>query len=217
MGLIKEEKCMDAMDTNLVFQKTFEFIQENQVLDNGYLSETTIELKFSLTNSQSPLSTTVRESATNTVKGFINIVGKTNVVVIAKSTCADRYDVYTIEYSQIIEVISDVIIRNFNDYLKSLEKTPRVCYECENQYTDMLLNYKKLIKRYKNDDTQLVKVIFDGVNSRNTRVVDLTVVRNLIVIENAFVFPITVIGGYIIVPSCDVEETKVKAGGSDDV
>lgn len=215
MSLIKNrEKCTEAMDTNLTFEKTFKFIQENQLLTSGYLDETIIYLKYSLTNIQSPLSTTVRESASNTVTGFVNVVGKTNVEIIAKSTCSNLYDKYTIEYSQIIQVASGAVASNFDYYLRELDKTPRICYECENQYTDMLLSYKKLIKKYENNNNQLAKVIFDGVNSRNTRVVDLTVKRNFIIIEGIFIFPITTIGGYIVVPSCNNEEEKVKTGGS---
>lgn len=210
MSGCNNKKCIQAENVNITLMSVFEFIRKNQVTASGYLIETVVFLKLSLTEIQSPLSKE-RKSASNIVYGFVTSVTNTYVVLLARTNCEDIYSEYTIEYSKIIEVINGNFSNRYNQFVEYLDELPELCYEEDNQYLDMLVSLEEALIKYKDDKTKGIKIIFDGVNSRLTINNEVVIIKNFVLVENLFLFPITTIGGYIITPVCNnTEELSTK-------
>lgn len=207
------EKCISPDKINVTLKRVFEFIVQNQIISSGYLEETNILLKISLTQTQTP-TTGIRQSAENTVTGIVTQVADTYVVMLARTKCSDKYSEYTVEYNKIIylnNVIFSVRYNQFKEYI--LNKVPRLCYENYNQYIDMIENLNADLIRYKDNQIKDIKVIFDGVNSRVSYNKDIETVRNFVLFERYFLFPITSISGYIIAPKCTTTKGTLENGG----
>lgn len=212
---IAQPCCMNADNINITFQKTFEFIKDHQVSKDGYLLYTTIFLKISLTDVQTP--TTPRSSASNTVTGIVTGVNFSYVTILAKTACNDKFDEYTIEFSKIIEFYNSSISLNFDEYLNALYELPKICYDCKNQYIDTLINLNKTFKKLSTSSNKTMKILFDGVTSRIISPSTNLVRKNFVIIEEFFIFPITVISGYVIVPICDTSTEAINKDGDTDV
>lgn len=206
--------CINASNVNLYLKKTFEFIQANQISLTGYLLETVFTLKVSLKKSQFSGVDELRQSASNSVAGIISSVTDTNVVIIAKSPCENKYSEYTIEYSKIIFFNSGSVSSYTDEYLKMLDTLPRICYEEENQYSEMLISLKKALKENMDSQNLAIQIMFSGVKSRNFHINNVVVRGNLIILENFFVFPITFISGYVLVNTCATENIVKTEGGT---
>lgn len=193
--------CIAPQNINSSLKKTFEFIQQNQVSSLGNLQATTLYLKLSLTATQGPLDKTPRQSAANTVTGIITVIEDTYVVLIASGNCPGKYTEYTVEYSKIIEIVCYSLGGNIKALKYELNHLPPLCYEPNNQYIKMLHELEIAINIVKADPTKALKLIFNGVNSRIIYN-EIILIRNLLIVEEFFVFPITSITGFIILPVC---------------
>lgn len=194
--------CIKPNDVNLTLRKTFEFIQQHQLSNNGIILETTLFLALNLLKSQFSGEVADRVSASNTVTGIVTLVTNTNVVIIAKSSCENIYNEYTVEYSSIIEIDSPSVQIYYDEYVNFMNLLPEICIEEKNQYIEILNRQIKLLNNYEDTEYKGLKIIFNSVKSRLIFFSEFSVVKNLIIIANRFIIPLTYIGGYILIPNC---------------
>lgn len=202
--------CLNADNVRLTLKKTFEFIQQNQVSSNGDILETTVIVGLNLLKTQLSDKIEDRVSAENTVTGIISAVNDTNVIFITKSEFAGKSSEYTIEYSSIIEVITVSLAINFNLYRLYMSKLPPICKE-DTQYTEMLELLETLLDEENQKEYIGFQLTFNSVQSRIILFSELEIVKNLIIISEIFVIPLTYIGGFALIPKCLNEATTVEA------
>lgn len=221
MTICGTEKCLNPDNVNKSLKNIFKFIVQNQVYYSGSLQETSVLLKISLTQVQSP-TTSDRMAAENRVSGIVTEISDTYVVMLAKTACSDIYSEYTIEYNKIIYLYNIIFYTRYNEFkYYFLNKTPNLCFEKNNQYLDMLESLRLDLVKY-NDTPKDFKLIFSGVNSRVLLKKQVEILRNILLVEQYFIFPITSISGYVFSPNCsntnklaanEIDSNKSEKGG----
>lgn len=208
---------MSNYTINITLKSIFNFIIQNQITPYGYLEETTILLKVSLTQTQTP-TTEIRQSAQNTVTGIVTQVSDTYVVMLAKTNCSDIYSEYTVEYSKIIYLSNNTFYIRYNQFREYiLYNVPKICYEKDSKYIEMKESLESDLIRYRNDKNKEIKIIFDGVTSRSTQINNIEIIRNFVLFDKFFLFPITIIAGYSIYTKCITTNNTLKNGDVNNV
>lgn len=205
--------CLRIDDVNISLKKTFEFIQQYQVYSTGEILKTIISVNINLLESQSSSNANTRVSASNLVIGIISAVTDTNVVVIAESDKEGKYSEYTINYSSIIQIGSTSIAINYSQYVRYMDTLPPLCLTEANQYTEMVGLMETTMEKYRSSEKQPLQIIFNGVKGRIIYAYEVKLVKNLLTIDDLTIIPLSYIGGFAIIPSC--EEKGVKEDGID--
>lgn len=194
--------CLKASKTNPTLKATFEFIKNNPIfISTGEKVLVSIILKTSLLTNQSsgPIEeVVVRES---TVRGLIEKVENTYVVITSNSGCVEK-QIFTIPFNKIIEVIHPSIGAFFDKYVPTLNKLPLLCNNKYDSELNLLLELSKTIKNHYNDKNKSLVLILDGIQTANFSVSSYCIIKNLIIVEGFFVIPITQISGFLLNPIC---------------
>lgn len=190
--------CLSVTDIYTTLKTTFNFIKDNQVDINGNLNKVLIFLEISLLNNQGTLISDPRETAFNSIIGFISVVGDTSLKVISDSVCANKYEEYTIAYSDISNFYSSILSEFFYDYSEIMNKLPLICESCNNPYYNMLTSLNDAINLNLALDNKEIYVIYNGLSSLGYSPSSYTIIKNLIIINNSSIVPITNVNGFFI-------------------
>lgn len=202
--------CIKPWDTNTTLEATFRFIYQNQKLPDGKYISSRVYLATALKKDQTYEDYNNREEAYNVLDGIIVDVKENYFKIETGSICPDKVQICTVNYSDITNIISEVIFKNFDKYTAYMNSLPKLCVSNGNRYYDLLVRLKKELLSMK--EWELLYVIYAGIFSLGYSKEQYTIIRNLIVINNlkyvesAGVIPITTVSGFFVVESKDPKE-----------
>lgn len=190
--------CLPVTDIYTTLEATFNFIKDNQIDSNGNLNKILIFLEISLLNDQGTLISDPRETAFNSIIGFISTVGDTYLKIISDSVCTNKYEEYTIAYSDISNFYSSILKEYFNDYSEMINKLPLVCECTNNPYYNMLTALTNTINSNSTLTNKELYIIYNGLSSLPYPPSSYLIMKNLIINNQSSIIPITNVNGFFI-------------------
>lgn len=205
--------CIEAWDTNRTLEATFKFIKENQNVASGVFYQTILYLGIALKDSQDFSNYNDRQQVFNIIYGKIIKVKDSYLVMETVSTCTGETQEYTVAYSDIVNVRSDVFSVYFDEYVKYMSKLPALCKSCGDRYYDLIQALQSKIDE--NNPLVSLYLIYGGNFSLEYSESEYDIVENLVIIQRNGLVPITSITGFFIAPKLlKVEKVEaVKKGG----
>lgn len=185
---------------NQKLKRLFKCIKQNQYNSNGDIIPTGITIKENVLELQESGTGTPRVSARNYIYGIVARVEDTYVVMKATNPC-DKLIYYTILYSNILYIGSDVIAKiDIEECLdSSYDNMDKFCqgetFNIGNLITEAI------DKNYNSNKS--FEFIFDGIISNPHPIQSVKVFETMIIVEDYFVTPINVIKGFALVPNCE--------------
>lgn len=203
------EKCKNVSYTNFkpctpasyvtdTLRETFKFIKENPYIIEGNVANVYILCGVSILEDESSTNVT-NNYATLTISGVVKKVCETYVELEYINNEGETI-FSTIAYDNIVYLYHLSIIEYFEEYVNAINSLPPLCYCLEDSKFNLLV---KLAKTISNEPDANLKLVLDGVLTRNIAAENIAILRNLVIVEEFFVNPINYIGAFIKVAECN--------------
>lgn len=190
--------CLKVNNVNNVLKATFQFLKDNQQLEGGAVALTFIVLKIFLTNNFSSTQNNF-QTATTYLTGQVKEVYESFVVLTSKNSLNQEFEV-TISYEDIVYFGSSAILDNFENYVNLINSFPPLCKDTCSESYDLLVRIAKILGKNDPRERDFVLVL-DRALSRRIGANELGILRNLVLVDEFYIIPITSIQGFSQVPN----------------
>lgn len=190
------ENCLKAGNTEATIRETFKFIKEKQELS----AEKTINVNIIM-------GIWIQESQTERVNN--NVFTNTIISGVVTNVCESYAELmYTnrdgkliktvVAYDGMVYIFCGVINEYFEEYVARISMFPPLCKGKHDENYQVL---KKLSQALEVEASlKTFELLLDGVLAGGIR--EIAIVRNLILINELFVIPVTSISGYVQAGKC---------------
>lgn len=191
--------CLSSENTLPAIRETFKFIKEKETSPLVQPSNVTIITGIWITKDESNFMQT-GEYTFATVTGIVKQVSS-KYVVLSYANLQGESILTTITYNSIITLNHPAIENYFEEYVTKINHLPFLCPNNKNENYALLRRLSDTLLRT-NTSTNL-KFIINGVLSRDFQNSSIAILRNLIVLEEFFLIPVTSLSGFLLNPQCN--------------
>lgn len=195
------EGCLYPSDVRSTLEATFRFIKNNPLIQNGKIVEGIITIKqFLKSDLTSPESE--YNYSTTSIQGSVKEVYYNYVVLCFRNSKGQIFE-SNIVYNDIVSIRFRAIEENLEDYINYINcNTPPLCRIKKSESLDLLIKLATILGRNNPNERDLI-FILDRVLTRKFKVEYVGILRNLIILEDLFILPITSIQGFLQTGVCN--------------
>lgn len=200
VGVMSEEiGCTQTEDVKKSIRASFKFIKDNPIIEDGKVLNAHITLGVFLTKSQDSTKNEFDYGLTE-VDGVVKDVCDSYVVLKAVNSSGQEFEVKVI-YEDMVTFWHLTIYRNFEAYVNYINsEVPPLCKDLASESYNLLVKIAKILGRNMENERNFV-FILNRVLTRRIKAEGIAIIRNLIVVDELFVDPITSIQGFSQVPN----------------
>lgn len=191
--------CTRSEDVRKSIRASFQFIKDNPLIVNGKIACVNITLGVFLTKSIDSTQNGFQYGITDIV-GAVKNVCESYVVLTSTNSSGEEFDIKVI-YDEIVYFWHSTISENFESYANYINKVvPPLCKDLKSESYNILVRLAKSLGRNIANERSFV-FILAKVLTRVIKPLEIDIVRNLIVIDELFINPITSIQGFSQIPN----------------
>lgn len=205
--------CINPCDTNKTLEATFNFIYNNQDLPNGEYYSTNIYLGIALTDDLSYENYNNRKEVSNIIYGKIVEVKETYCKIQTNSLCGSEMQIFTVAYSNILNIISSVFYYYNDRYINYMNHLPKLCIDYGNRCYNLLRRFKEELSKL-NPKESLYLIYGKSFSLQYTRE-DIKILSNLVYLNNGGIVPVTALSGFFTVEEEILKENKLENMGKE--
>ncbi len=192
---MEKAKCTATDNVSASIKASFQFIKDNPILVGGKPTFATILMKVFLLKDESLVDLNFNY-ATTEILGVVKEVCDNYVVLTFKNNTNNEFEINII-YEDIVYFYHPTIEKNLQAYVNYINSTvPPLCREKANESYDLLVKIAKIIGR-NNPNERDFTFIIDRILTRKIKAQDVGILRNLLILEDLFILPITSTQGFI--------------------
>lgn len=192
--------CLKAGDITATIRESFRFIKEKEASSLEPPNNITILTGVWLQGDQSNYKNS-RNVKIALITGIITKVCETYAELSYTNSSGDLIKT-VVSYDGIIYFTHVVIYEYFEEYVAKISKFPPLCENKNDENYKVLERLSKLLEG--SDNKRNFEFILGGVLTREFQATSIAIVRNLIILEEFFVIPITSISGFLQTGNCNV-------------
>lgn len=201
VGINGEEykpSCTYPDDVKVTLKASFQFIKDNPVVIDGKTQEVYITIDVFLKENENEEENNFNYAITS-LSGVVKEVYDSYAVLEAKRESGKSFDIKVI-YEKIVYFGHITIRKNFESYVDYINKNAALCKDCYSEGYNLLVRLAKILG--KNDPKERNFIFILGkVLTREIEAKNISILRNLIVVEELFINPITSIQGFSQIPN----------------
>lgn len=189
--------CLEAGNTTATIRETFKFIKEKE--DSSTEPPTNIRITMGLWIQQDQSNQVNNNVFTFTlISGVITKVRKTYAELSYVNNKGEVIKT-VVSYDGIIYFNHAVINEYLEEYVARISKFPPLCKNEKDENYEVLKRLGYILES--TDGQAIIELILDGVLAGGIR--DIAIVSNLIIVNQAFVIPVTSISGFLQTGNCN--------------
>lgn len=195
----KSENCLKAGNTEVTIRESFRFIKEKE--DSLEIEPRNVRILMGawVTKDQNNYNNDLNSTFTM-ISGVITKVCESYAELLYENSKGEMIKT-VVSYGGIVDFNHSIINEYFDEYINRIDAFPPLCKD------DFDGNYK-LLERLSNlimppNDTSNYRFVLDGVLTRVFEAKNIVILRNLIILEEFIVIPVTSISGFLQAGKCD--------------
>lgn len=195
------QSCTCASNVYGTLKSTFQFIKDHPKYYDNTPAGADIVLGVFLLENQTQQTNNFNFAVTY-MYGVVKKVYDTFVILESNGPEGEKLQV-VILYKAILRVYHPSISENFAAYVNYVNSNnPPLCKAKNNENLDILRDLAIILGRNNPKQGNFV-FIYDGILTREFKPEEIAIVRNLIVLDEAFVVPVTSISGFSQIAVCE--------------